>query len=148
MKIEDKLGLSWAKLSRWAKLSHPNSIELRLTGVSRISCSFKSQTELVCYIKCIFNKCRTRRSGGKESHCRFSEQEWVILSIILTIWWTSSIFTTAARWAVVVIESKSCLIAWLIDCLICPLFPIAQLKPLGISSWRVMSSWSSRRSKQ
>ena len=50
MKIEDKLGLSWAKLSRWAKLSHPNSIELRLTGVSRISCSFKSQTKLVCYI--------------------------------------------------------------------------------------------------
>ena len=92
MKIENKLGLSWAKLSRWAKLSHPNSIELRLTAVSRISCSFKSQTELVCYIKCIFNKCRTRRSGRKESHCRFLEQEWVILSIILTIWWTNSIF--------------------------------------------------------
>ena len=30
MKIEDKLGLSWTKLSRWAKLSHPNSIELIL----------------------------------------------------------------------------------------------------------------------
>ena len=43
MKIEDKLELSWAKLS------HPNSIELRLTAVSRISCSLKSQTELVCY---------------------------------------------------------------------------------------------------
>ena len=33
----------------------------------------------------------------------------------------------------------------LIACLLCPLFPIAQLELLGISSWRAMSS---RRSKQ
>ena len=28
------------------------------------------------------------------------------------------VFTTAARWAVVVIESKSCLLACLLDCLL------------------------------
>ena len=54
------------------------------------------------------------------------------------------IFTTAARWAVVVIESKS----WLIDWLLCPLFPKAELELLGISSWRGMSWRSSRRLKQ
>ena len=55
IKIENKLGLSWAKLS------HLNSIELRSTAFSRLSCSWKSQTELVCYKMCIFNKRSTRR---------------------------------------------------------------------------------------
>ena len=68
MKIEDKLGLSWAKLSRRTKLSHPNSIELRLTAVSRISCSWKSQTELVCYKMCIFQQVKYKKADVKRIH--------------------------------------------------------------------------------
>ena len=68
MKIENKLGLSWAKLSRQAKLSHPNSIELRSTAVSRISCSWKSQTELVCYKMCIFQQVKYKKADVKRIH--------------------------------------------------------------------------------
>ena len=52
------------------------------------------------------------------------------------------------RCPLVVIEPNPCLLelhACFIACLICPLFPIAQLKILGTSSWRAISS---RRSKQ
>ena len=62
MKIENKLGLSWAKLS------HLNSIELRSTAVSRLSCSWKSQTELVCYKMCIFQQVKYKKADVKRIH--------------------------------------------------------------------------------
>ena len=62
MKIENKLGLSWAKIS------HLNSIELRSTAVSRLSCSWKSQTELVCYKMCIFQQVKYKKADVKRIH--------------------------------------------------------------------------------
>ena len=62
MKIENKLGLSWAKLS------HLNSIELRSTAFSRLSCSWKSQTELVCYKMCIFQQVKYKKADVKRIH--------------------------------------------------------------------------------
>ena len=65
IKIENKLGLSWAKLS------HLNSIELRSTAFSILSCSWKSQTELVCYKNVYFSTSEVQEGRcKKDSHCR------------------------------------------------------------------------------
>ena len=71
------------------------------------------------------------------------EISFQMLKLLINFWARKIfLFTTAARWAVVVIESKCWLIAWLL----CPFFPSAQLELLGISSWRAICSMSSRRS--
>ena len=68
MKVEDKLGLSWAKLSRRTKLSHPNSIELRLTAVSRISCSFEEPNRIGMLQKCVFSTSEVQEGKVERNH--------------------------------------------------------------------------------